>query len=205
MMYDNKITLCANYKNTHKYIIKRITNGIRIVIKSYPYASTRPWYKEHKFCNYHGQKVHDMSVCIWLKYIVQDMIYNEQVTMWVPIAPPNQHLGIFKDPLPRHNINQVGTMPTWSSQVYHELGSSSYQAFVGFFHAEVIKQYEKKQKKGEHVKNEIMGVAIPTPFSYESKSKSIPFEAFVTNEASIMSILLSEIVEQSAVIVSNTL
>lgn len=66
--------------------------------------------------------------------------------MRTPIIPLNQCLGNFKDPFPKHNMNQVDVIPTKAIQVYHEVGPSSYHEFVGFVHVDDTKKGSTSKK-----------------------------------------------------------
>jgi len=93
-------------------------------------ASTRYWYKENEFCDYHRQRGHDMSGCMRLKHEIQYLIDKGLVSMGNPVAPPNQHLGIFINPLPKHDVNHI-SISSSANQNYHNVEPPLSYDYVG--------------------------------------------------------------------------
>lgn len=99
-------------------------------IKENPRTSMRPWYKENNFFKYHRQSGYNTNGWMWLKHEIQDLIDNGQVSIGSLISPPNQHLGIFNDPLPSHDQSETSIS---YEKDYHEVGPPcSYGTFVGW-------------------------------------------------------------------------
>lgn len=98
-------------------------------MKENPRSSTRPWYKENEFCEYHRQRGHNTSGCMQLKHEIQDLINNGLVSTGSPVAPPNQNLGVFNNPFPSHDVNQVGVYLIMD-QGYHNVDLTSFYDYI---------------------------------------------------------------------------
>lgn len=85
----------------------------------------------------------------------------------------------------------MGTTSTLSSQVDHEVVLTSYQVFMGFLHVDEIKKYVQNKKQRDLFQQAGIRVAILPSLSYDSKRKAIPFDTFIKNDASIISISTS--------------
>lgn len=74
-----------------------------------------PFYHDPKaFCQYHRQPSHDTEKCYTLRGEIEDFIDNYTIFKFgvndevkKSVAPPNQNLQIFTNPLPSHSINVV--------------------------------------------------------------------------------------------------
>ena len=87
--------------------------------------------QESDFCEYHRQRGHNTSVYIWLKHEIQDLIDNGLISTGIPIALPNQYLGIFNNPFPKHDANHVSVSLNLD-QAYHSLDPPASYDFVGW-------------------------------------------------------------------------
>lgn len=62
--------------------------------------------------------------------MIQDLIDNEQIYTTNTILPPNQCLGVFKNPLDNHDVNQVH-ISMLSGYAYHNVKLLSSYDFIG--------------------------------------------------------------------------
>ncbi|GLJ19066.1 hypothetical protein SUGI_0342280 [Cryptomeria japonica] len=74
-----------------------------------PAKITSPYFDNKAFCHFHRQPGHDTEKCFSLKGKIQDLIDNNTIFVSrvndkgnTSVAPPNQNLQIFTDPLPSH-------------------------------------------------------------------------------------------------------
>ena len=75
-----------------------------------------PYFDNKSFCQFHRQPGHDTKKCFVLKGKIQDLIDNNAISVTgvndkgnKSIAPPNQNLKIFTDPLPSHTSHVIKT------------------------------------------------------------------------------------------------
>lgn len=73
-----------------------------------------PYHDPKAFCQYHHQPDHDTNKCYSLRSGIQDFIDNNIISVVgvndkgnKSIAPPNQNLQIFTNPLPSHFTNVI--------------------------------------------------------------------------------------------------
>lgn len=81
-----------------------------------PAKMKSPYFDNKSFCQFHRQPGHDTEKCFALKGKVQDLIDNNTISVSgvndkgnKSVAPPNQNLQIFTDPLPSHTSNAIET------------------------------------------------------------------------------------------------
>ncbi|GLJ39441.1 hypothetical protein SUGI_0805560 [Cryptomeria japonica] len=74
------------------------------------------YFDNKSFCQFHRQPGHDTEKCFSLKGKIQDLIDNNTISVSgvndkgnTSVAPPNQNLKIFTDPLPSHTSNVIET------------------------------------------------------------------------------------------------
>ena len=79
-----------------------------------PAKMNSPYFDNKSFCQFHHQLGHDIEKCFSLKGKIQDLIDNNTISGVngkgnKSIAPPNQNLKIFTNPLPSHTSNVIET------------------------------------------------------------------------------------------------
>lgn len=84
-----------------------------------PYKAASPYFDNNSFYQFHHQLGHDTEKCFALKCKIQDLIDNNTISMTCVnakgnklVAPPNQKLKIFTNPLPSHTSNVIETEHT---------------------------------------------------------------------------------------------
>lgn len=73
-----------------------------------------------------------MNKCNQLRNSIQRLIDNGQVSTSNPITQPNQKMGIFQDPLPRHNNDVHYVSIEATQQVLHDYNSMQSNEFYSF-------------------------------------------------------------------------
>ena len=114
-----------------------------------PNAKGSKWYKENEFCAYHRQKGHNTNKCRTLQHKIQDLIDSRKIDVDNPVVPSNQNLGIYQNPLPTHQANNVATIPnqmnyTWNNKDIPFIGTIDDSIhMIGI--ATRAQQYQNKQ------------------------------------------------------------
>lgn len=93
------------------------------------------WYRENEYCEFHKIKGHSTNRCLKLKNYIQDLIDRGDIELESnePISK-NQQLGIYKDPFPKHDQNQIQTNPIQDRQtnnIYYNKRPEPYDAVIG--------------------------------------------------------------------------
>ena len=106
-LYDISKKLCDHQVITLPYIIFECLD-----------AKNNRCYNENEFFHFHYQKGHDTNRCRTLQHKIQNLIDQGKLDVDNPLAIPNQNLGIYQNPLPQHQANNI-SLHSHENQLTH--------------------------------------------------------------------------------------